>query len=408
MLNIGKLYLRTVDHQTRLCADISLNGRGITLWFGVDAAYGEYLCSERSDAFVVAMLSSAMRGGHSIHCETPMSERLHYQLERYLIPSMSAADAHYHSIKIDAPLTNAPLPNKGGVGTGFSGGVDSLYTVMTHHSKSHYPLTHLTVFNVGTFDGPEYQSNYEIACHDAAIVAKELGLELICLDSNANEVLSESFLAVCSFRLLAGALALQGLFSVYLLSSGQSFGDFRIDLSNSDTYDLLIVHCIQTESLAVYCPGGEVRRSKKLEALAAWAPAHRLLHPCFRRRLSAQNCGECKKCIQTMTILYAQGHLDRFASVFDVDAYKKSLSQNIGYLLTMQKNPFYADALNCLRANHIPIPPQAYEEAEALQKRRANNTCTKAEQRDALLALARNLRKSNHHLPKEKQQEELS
>ncbi len=394
MLKIGKTYLQRIDNQVRLCADISLNGRGITLWFGVEAEREEYLCLERSDAFVVTMLSSAMRGGHSIQCETPMSERLHYQLENYLIPSISAADERYHPIKINAPLTEERVSNKGGVGTGFSGGVDSLYTVMTHDRKSQYPITHLTVFNVGTFDGPEYRENYQAACADAVVVAKELGLELICLDSNANEVLPEDFLTVYSFRLLAGALALQGLFSVYLLSSGRSFGDFCIDLSNTASYDLLTMHCIQTETLATYCTGGEVTRSQKLEALANWEPAHHWLHPCFRQRLRRGNCGVCKKCIQTMTVLYAQGNLERFAQVFDVEAYQKSFSQNIGYLLTVQDNSFYAEALKCLQENDIPIPPQAYEEAEILRKSGKNFTNTKTEQLDAMRALAQKLRSS--------------
>ena len=266
MLKIGKTYLQRIDNQVRLCADISLNGRDATLWFGVDAAHEEYLCLKRSDAFVIAMLSSAMRGGHSIHCETPMSERLHYQLENYLIPSMSAADEHYHPIKINAPLTQERVSDKGGVGTGFFGEVDSLYTIMTHGQKSQYPLTHLAVFNVGAFNGQEYQK----ARADAAVVAKELGLGLICLDSNAAEVLSEDFPAVSSFLNLAAALALQGLFSVYLLSSSRAFGDFCIDLYNSGAYDLLIVHCIQTETMATYCSGGEVTRYQKLESLAEW------------------------------------------------------------------------------------------------------------------------------------------
>lgn len=88
MLQIGNLYLQHTDGQARLCADITLNGRGTTLWFGVNEAQAEYLCPQRSDAFVMALLPTAMRGGYSITCETPMSERLHYQLENYLIPTL--------------------------------------------------------------------------------------------------------------------------------------------------------------------------------------------------------------------------------------------------------------------------------------------------------------------------------
>lgn len=36
MLQIGKLYIQRTGEQARLCADLNIDGRGATLWFGVD------------------------------------------------------------------------------------------------------------------------------------------------------------------------------------------------------------------------------------------------------------------------------------------------------------------------------------------------------------------------------------
>ena len=160
MLNIGKLYLQHTDGQVRLCADIALNGRGTTLWFGVDEKQADYLCHDRSDAFVMALLPTAMRTGQDIVCQTPMSERLHYQLEQLLIPSVCAAGTLYHPIHIQAPLMAEKVNSKGAVATGFSGGVDSLHTIMTHGKDSAYPLTHLTLFNLGVFEGAAYRQGF--------------------------------------------------------------------------------------------------------------------------------------------------------------------------------------------------------------------------------------------------------
>ena len=77
MIRIGQLSIQHTEGQARLCADISLNGKGTTLWFGVDISHAHYLCEGRSDAFVMALLPAAMRGGHDIVSETPKSERLH-------------------------------------------------------------------------------------------------------------------------------------------------------------------------------------------------------------------------------------------------------------------------------------------------------------------------------------------
>lgn len=395
MLRIGKTYITQVDRQVRLCADLSLNGKGTTLWFGVNEEYADFLSAERSDAFVVALLPTAMRSGYEIVCETPMSQQLHYQLENYLIPSVSSVGSRYHPVKITAPLTSEQITNKQAVGTGFSGGVDCLYSVMTHGADSDYPLTHLAVFNVGAFDGSEYRKNFQNAYTDSEKFADELGLNLICLDSNIVDVLPENFLEVYSFRNVSGALALQGLFSVYLISSDQAFGDFTFDFSNNGTYDLLVLHCTQTESLAFYSSGGQVQRHQKLQALADWEPAHRWLHPCFRQRLSHGNCGKCKKCIHTMTVLHAYGVLDRFSSAFDVEAYEKNRAQNIGYLLTVKDRSFCEEAIEVLKERNITIPPQAYVEADKLRQQGRISANTKTEQQDALRALAQNLRKKN-------------
>lgn len=273
MLSIGQVYLQECEDQTRICADLSLNGREMTLWFGVDSSQQQYLCDTRSDAFVMALLPTAMRGGQDIVCHTPISSRLKYQLEYYLIPALTATGDWYHPIRIHAPMENKPVPNAGGVGLGFSGDVDCSYSLMTHGEGSAYPVTHLAVFNLGAFEGETSRASFCNACKNTRIFAREQGLELVGLDSNINDVLPEQYLDVCSFRNLSGALALQGLFSVYLLSSGHDVAGFALDVHNASRFDLLTVHCTQTESLTVYLSGSQIKRCDKLAALADWNPA---------------------------------------------------------------------------------------------------------------------------------------
>ena len=146
MLHIGKSYIVRENGTSRLCADLTIGDRRTTLWFSVDSAQEEYLAPGRADPFVMAALPAAMRGKHEITCEDPMSERLHHQLVNGLIPTLAFAGGLYHLIKITAPLTAKQVPNQGAVGTGFSGGVDSLYTVMKHGADSEYPLTHIAIF----------------------------------------------------------------------------------------------------------------------------------------------------------------------------------------------------------------------------------------------------------------------
>ena len=150
------------------------------------------------------------------------------------------------------------------------------------------------------------------------------------------------------------------MFAVYLLSSGHDVANFSFDLRNTATYDLLTVHCAQTESLSIYLPGCQVLRSGKLKALSDWGPAHRWLHPCFSTTAGSKNCGHCKKCTRDMTTLYALGTLDRFEAVFDISSYKKALPQRIGFVLANRADYQYEETLGLLAENGIDIPPAAY------------------------------------------------
>lgn len=360
MLTIGNIYISREEGQSRLCADIALNGKGTTLWFSVPTEQEAYLCRTRSDAFVMALLPTAMRGGYDITCHTPMSRRLHYQLEEYLIPSLCAAGDLYHPMAIHAPLSAEPIPNRGAVGTGFSGGVDTMYTIMTHGSDSAYPVSHLALFNAGVFDGPSFRKAFRHSCRNAERFAREMKLELVCLDSNIRQILPERFIEVCGFRNFSCALALQNLFSVYLYSSGYDFAHFSFDLRSCGSYEMLAVSCAQTEALSFYFSGGQSTRVGKLEALVDWEPAHRWLHPCVYGHVGEQNCGHCKKCARDMTTLHALGALDRFGAVFDIPAYRRALPQRIGFVLANRGDYFYDETIALLEKNGTPIPPAAY------------------------------------------------
>ncbi|MBD5559072.1 MAG: hypothetical protein HDQ87_01735 [Clostridia bacterium] len=362
MLKISKTYLEQKGDSTRLCADVSIGAREATLWFAVDSIHADWLALGRADGFVMALLPGAMRGKHDIVCEDPMSERLHGQLVRGLIPALTFAGGQYHPIQITAPLTSEKLLNGGAVGTGFSGGADCLYTVMSHGRDSVLPLTHIAVFNNGHMgNGLQAGRNlFRIACEHAQRFALEQSLQMVALDSNIYDTLSDRGLDVYSFRNYACGLVLGQLFSVYLLSSGHDAAHFALDLHNSATFDLLTARCASTESLSFYHAGEEMTRVQKLIELAEWEPSWRWLHPCFRQGPDQPNCGHCKKCIRDMSTLYALKRLDRYRAVYDVDDFVRNLPQRMGVLLAHSDAHLYAEAIELLMERNIPIPPQAY------------------------------------------------
>ena len=329
----------------------------MTLWFGVDSAQEEWLALGRADPFVMAMLPGAMRGGHDIACEDPMSERLHHQLANGLIPVLASAGDLYRPVRIDAPLTAERLSDHGAVGTGFSAGADCLYTIMRHGADSEFRLTHIAVFDNGHIWEDDV---FRDLCGCARRFAEEQGLGLAIVGSNMHGLLGERFLDVYSFRNCACALALGRLFSVYLVSSGHDAAHFSLDLRNAASFDLLTARYASTESMAFYHAGEEATRVEKLAALSDWAPSWRWLHPCYKQGVDRINCGHCKKDVRDMATLYALGYLERYREVYDVDDFTRHLPQRLGVLLAHSDGHLYAETVRLLEERSIPIPEKAY------------------------------------------------
>lgn len=368
VFHIGKSYIKHENGVPRLCADITFGDRQITIWFALEMGDESWLALGRADAFVVALLTVAMRKGHDITCDDPMSERLHYQLENVLVPSLAHAGELFNPIRINARLTTEVFPNQGAVGTGFSGGVDSLYTIMTHGNDSGMPLTHIAIFNSrAVYDKPIFDG----MCRYGDTFVQGTGLGRAYLDTNLSQF-KETYHEVYSIRNMACALALQGLFSVYLVSSAFNMSEFKFDLGHVQRYDPLTAFCASTESLAFYVPGSETVRAGKLEMLADWEPARKYLHPCTRTLLGEHNCGQCRKCCCDQTVLYALGKLDDYRDIFDVDDFLSHFSQRIGMLLAHEAegNLDSTRALQILRNSSIQIPDAAYAHAKQVQRMR--------------------------------------
>lgn len=270
MIIVGKSYIAHDTGNSKLCADIQIDEKHFTIYFMIDDAQENYFAIGRADAFVMSILPLAIQGNHEIICEELLSERLCYQLNEYLIPALIFEKGREHLIKIKAPFIAEPYLNQKAVGTIFDGSADSIYTIMKHWGECEYPLSYITVFNIGLSEEAGLNNNFEKLCNQAYEFAGKYGLKTIVLDTNLNEVLQEKFKSICSFRNLACVLALQGLFSMYLMPSRYDAAQFKLDLENSARYDLLLAQCAATESLSIYTSGAEIRYKEKLEKLNIW------------------------------------------------------------------------------------------------------------------------------------------
>lgn len=257
MITIGKTYLTKGSETCKLCADISVDGgTAAPLWFSIDREAESWLCVGRADAFVMALLPAAIREGHDIVCEDPLSNRLHYQLNEQLIPAMCFAfqKTAEHFPRIKAPLSNAIFQKTAAIAASLSDREAFLRTLYCHRQDSLYPLTHIAVWNT---EGNSGREAFHSRCREAAELAEAWDLQTICLDTNFDQILTDDLAASHIFRVLACALSVEQRLSLFLLPTSRPAASFKVDLQDSESYALLIANSAVTESLSVYLDGPE-------------------------------------------------------------------------------------------------------------------------------------------------------
>lgn len=213
----------------RIQSLVDIDGNRNTIWFEVRREYGEYLCWERSDAFVIGLLNYAMRNGHDITCEAPMGEDLHYQITTYLIEAIAKGDARMYHTRITAEVDHSELPCDNAVGTGISCGIDSFHA-LAGNNDAKYPkhrITHLTFNNVGSHgEGEHARRLFAERKEHSRKFCEEFGFKFVESNSNIMDVIPQDHYQTHTFTSSFAIYCLQKLYSVYYYASGQPFAEF--------------------------------------------------------------------------------------------------------------------------------------------------------------------------------------
>ena len=305
------------------------------LWFSAPAGYAEYLCTERSDAFVVAMLWYAMITGSDIRFEAPLSKKLYEGLTQKLLPALMPDG---ETVRLAGPVTSEPVRCADGVLTGMSCGVDSLYTLHCY-DRSDAPegkrLTHLAYYDCNyllPFLDPPYdisavyrekEKTFSHIIEHAKVIASHHDLPLIVMRSNLDENFYRGGRIYGSmYRFLACTLALEHLYGTYISSSsGHDNSIVEAGLTvPTQHYEGLLCECCQTETLR-FMTSDRVSRPEKLQALADDEDVRKYVAVCYDTGPHGENCGRCYACMKTMIPLDIMGRLDLFRESFELDKY---------------------------------------------------------------------------------------
>lgn len=390
-IHIGEIFVESIEdelfaHGVRLCSNISMEKNGEKIekkcYFEFDKKYEKYLCYERSDAFVMGLLSSAMELGQDIEFETPISAKLYYQLTSYYIPVVAKYNSSYpmHNIKLIGPLDNTVIKNEKAVATGCSGGVDSFYTITKHLKDEGVPkdfrLTHIVYNSSCSSDIIEsrLRDNFINTYKKMDNIARLYHIDLIACYSNLYEFYIFPFKAFnMFFTTIYGFVpyALQKLISVYYASSGAPISEFNLDVSkagghDSSVFDVFTVLNMNTENLSFYSAGTECNRIDKEIFIADDKVANDNLIVCASQvfidnyNYKYNNCSMCPKCLRTMTHFYVINKLDNFKNSFNVEKFYKNRKKYIGKMIATDKRSYVNDVKNCAKKYKVKIPFISY------------------------------------------------
>lgn len=371
MIVIKQPVVTSINGKARLSADLLVDGNVRNLWFEVDQRYKEYLCYERSDAFVIGILMYAMRKNHDIVTEVPMTDRLCRQLTEQFLPALykinkmgrTANHSGRWAVKIKAPL--APEIEHEvleGVGSGVSCGVDSLHVFATHPE-----ITHGCIWNVHGVVPEENKGQKDKAWRSminrAEKFVKAIGIDLIVGDTNFDRGCLDGLLwdGMTTYGNLFCVLAMQKFWHKYYVASGYDILDFRMigaPVSDPAHYEWVLFSILSMKNLLICMDGVAQNRVEKVADLVDYLPAQKFLNVCHEITEDGENCSHgCAKCMRTMLDLDANGSLDKFSSVFDVAYYRKNFHEYLAELYRgwLQKNSFALELKPYFCSRSIPM-----------------------------------------------------
>jgi hypothetical protein len=259
--------------------------------------------------------------GESIEIEGALSPRLLRGMEEYQRVQALWQPARFEIIEIVTHSLEEPDRdgNLGGVGCGFSGGVDSFYTLQKHLEGSEPDgaerITHCLMIS-GFGADPDLDSGKTMQAIAGAYqpMMDRLGVETLLARTNLMD-LYEPRLLMAAFGavITSAALVLGRLFERFFIASSYRF-DYLVREGASALFD----HLLSTETFEVSHDALDKTRVQKIASLLGWAETHSTLRVCWtstlrvREGVPVENCCRCEKCLRTMVTLEMAGALERF------------------------------------------------------------------------------------------------
>lgn len=270
-----------------------------SLWYRIPQAY-ESALNPRADAFVLGALFTAMRIGHPMYAHGEVSSSLLRNLEEFQAAWARWAPSRYHPVEItpDRESTDLLPSTRGQAVFGYSGGVDSTFTLYRHTRR----LAGRRSRRLGVgllihgFDIPLAQTSaFETVTTRAARLLRDEAVDLVPLVTNFRE-LGDDWEDVFAAALASCLHLFAGGYGAGLIGSSEPYDHLVIPWGSTPITD----HLLSADDFPIINDGAEYARIDKVAEIGGWEEARRTLRVCWAGPRSDANCGVCEKCIRTI------------------------------------------------------------------------------------------------------------
>ncbi len=264
----------------------------------------EFFCmtTDSIEPFLIASVFFAMQEKTTLYVRGQVSHRLLHNLQQFQSVWHCWKPLKYAPFEIVADSVSEPAhaPSSKAV-AGFSGGVDSTYTVWKHTlSAGGFRKRNLEAgLFVHGFDIPlEQDIQFARAASRARETLQSAGIKLLTMKSNLFdpdwEMSHGAALAACLTLLKAH-------FGEGLIASTFSYQNLYLPWGSNPITDPLLSSC----GFDIVHDGTEVSRNEKQVAISQWAVGYNNLRVCYEAADRDENCCRCGKCLMMYASLQA-------------------------------------------------------------------------------------------------------
>ena len=261
------------------------------------------------DGFVFGIIFYAMSLGQDLHVHGAMSFDALASLHEFQEAWHLWKPRKYKIITIFPEEIVEYLPQRNGdkALAAFSGGVDSLFSILRHNTKklgnASYPLHH-SVLMVHGFDVPlSSPQMLEALRLRTRPFLDELNLKLLTIRTNLKEVnlqdWEDSFMSqlACCMHQYADS------FAYAIVGSSEPYNALILPWGSNPVTDYLL----SNKAMRLVHDGAGYSRTEKVEQIAKHKTATEVVKVCWEGEESHKNCGHCEKCVRTLLNFMAVG-----------------------------------------------------------------------------------------------------